>query len=114
MRALAATLALLLLPALGCVSEGKYDKALADSDAAQAAVKDRDTKLAALQTDNGDLRTKLADATTKLEAEKKRADDAEAALGDTKGTLEELKKAREAADARAKLFQSLAAKLKGM
>ena len=100
--------------AFGCVSQGKYDKALADSDAAKAKAADDDAKIAALTKDKADLEGKLTDATTQLEAEKKRADTAEAALGDTKGTLAELQKAHEAAEARAKLFQSLAEKLKSM
>jgi chemotaxis protein MotB len=103
----------LLLPA-ACVSQGKYDKALADSETANASLKDRDAKLTALEKDKSDLETKLADATTKLDAERKRADAAEAALGDTKGTLAELQKAREASEAREKLFQSLVSKLKSM
>jgi chemotaxis protein MotB len=132
MRALALLAACAISLSTGCVSKGKYDASIKDASEARAQLQRVTAEDAARSASEAaarrELQAKLDDETAihqKLESElAKLGHNADAlvaergtlasALDQSRARLEELRRAQAAAEARARLFHDLAARLKSM
>lgn len=102
-----ASLALVVL-ASGCVSKGRYDAALDEANRARAEERAR---IAALQNENADLKSRIDSAQADLgRANMQLADETAASQAD----LDRLRREQAAAEGRAALFHDLASKLAKM